>query len=88
MSEARTSNVTMEATTQGASGIQTSSVAGEVVNRTTDQSPIQTSSVIGEVLNRTSVESTAQTTNVVMEVMCLVNKRSERLFPVHQRRFK
>ena len=88
MNEGQTSNVVNEVASQGASGIQTSAVSGEVLNRTTDDSYIQTSAVSGEVLNRTSVESPAVTSNIVVEVLSSVDKYSERLHPLHSRRYK
>lgn len=86
MSQMQASVVVQEVTSQGASATQTSSVAGEVINRTTVESPMQTSSVLGEVLNRSSVESAAVTSSTVVEVIYSVSRYPERLHPIHQRR--
>ena len=87
MSKAQVSSIIQEVASQGGSSITTSMVMGEVVSSSTDVSFTQTSMVIGEVINESSIASHVQTSVLVIEVLSSVSRRSQRLLPVHNRRF-
>lgn len=86
---AETSSVTQDVVSSGSSASQASAVTTEVINQSTAESNAQSSSVTIDTLNQSSVESSAQSSVVVVDVLEQVHgSRSERLFPIHLRRFR